>query len=162
MKLWKGFIIAGFLGIVSGSCATENKNEKETGKNKLDASLINNPRSAETPEEVATSNLATMDFIDTFHDFGKMYEGEAASYDFQFTNNGKSPLLISNAAGTCGCTVPEYPHTPIQPGQSAIISVKFNSANKTGMQNKTVNIFTNSKKGTHTLNIKAEVMEKQQ
>lgn len=160
MKLWQGIMIASFSGILWSSCATENKSENDNDKKKLDASLINNPRSAETPEEVATSNLATMDFTDTFHDFGKMYEGEAASYDFHFTNNGKSPLLISNAAGTCGCTVPEYPHIPVAPGQSSIISVKFNSASKTGLQNKTVNIFTNSNKGTHSLNIKAEVMEK--
>lgn len=160
MKLWHGILIAGFSGIFWLSC--DNANKTESDKKKLDASLINNPRSAETPEAIATNALATMDFVDTFHDFGKMHEGEIASYDFKFTNNGKSPLLISNAAGTCGCTVPEYPREPIAPGQSAIIGVKFNSTNKTGLQNKTVNIFTNSKRGTHSLNIKAEVMDKAQ
>lgn len=158
MKLWQGILIAGISGIFWTSCDTENKTGSD--KKKLDASLINNPRSAETNEAIATKGLATMDFTDTFHDFGKMHEGEVASYDFKFTNNGKAPLLISNAAGTCGCTVPEYPREPIAPGQSAIIGVKFNSANKTGLQNKTVNIFTNSNKGTHSLNIKAEVMDK--
>lgn len=139
------------------SCGESSKNNKPKGS--LDPALINNPRTAETPEAVAVADLATMDFEDTVHDFGKMHEGEAASHAFTFTNNGKAPLLISNAAGSCGCTVPDYPHEPVAPGQSAVVSVKFNSTGKTGHQNKTVNIFTNSKKGTHVLTITAEVTD---
>lgn len=160
MKLRNNLIITAFAGLVFCACGNSNPNA-QSEKAKLDPSLINNPRSANTPEAVATENLATMDFVDTFHAFGKMYEGEMASYDFTFKNNGKSPLLISNASGTCGCTVPEYPKEPIAPGENGTINVKFNSTNKVGLQNKSVNIFTNSKKGTHVLNITADVIEKQ-
>lgn len=139
------------------SCGAQTESNKAKGG--LDPALINNPRSAETPEAVAVAELATMDFEDTTFDFGKMHEGEAASHEFRFTNNGKAPLLIANAAGTCGCTVPDYPHEPVAPGQSAVISVKFNSAGKIGLQNKSVNIYTNSKKGTHVLTITAEVAD---
>lgn len=146
-----------FASVLWAACTNTNT-ANENGKTNLDVSLINNPRSAEASNEVL-SQLSTMDFEDTAHDFGKMHEGEIASYDFKFTNNGKAPLLISNAAGTCGCTVPNYPHEPIAPGASSVISVKFNSANKVGLQNKSVNIFTNSNKGTHALHISAEVSE---
>ncbi|MCC6186405.1 MAG: DUF1573 domain-containing protein [Chitinophagaceae bacterium] len=147
-----------FMAILWTGC-TNTPEANKVESTKLDASLINNPRSATATDEVL-AQLATMDFEDTAHDFGRMYDGETASYDFKFTNNGKAPLLISNAAGTCGCTVPNYPHEPIAPGASAVIAVKFNSASKVGLQNKSVNIFTNSAKGTHTLHINAEVVEK--
>lgn len=161
MNHWKKLPIALCSSIIFlAACGGNEQKNESTENKKLNTSLINNPRTASAGEEV-TKGLATMDFIDTSHSFGKMYEGESASYDFTFKNNGPSPLLISNAAGSCGCTVPDYPHEPIAPGATATINVKFNSAGKVGLQNKSVNIFTNSNKGTHTLNIDAEVVEKQ-
>lgn len=161
MNHWKKLPIALCTSIIFlAACGGNEQKNESTENKKLNTSLINNPRTANAGEEI-TKGLATMDFADTSHSFGKMYEGESASYDFTFKNNGQSPLLISNAAGSCGCTVPDYPREPIAPGASAIINVKFNSAGKVGLQNKSVNIFTNSNKGTHTLNIDAEVIEKQ-
>lgn len=157
MKYWCTLLLAGAGSLLLlSACGNHNNEENKKG---LDASLINNPRTADAPEGSVTQGLATMDFSDTTHDFGKMHEGEAASYAFKFKNNGKAPLLIAKAAGTCGCTVPDYPHEPIAPGAEGVISVKFNSAGKIGLQNKSVNIFTNSNKGTHVLNITAEVSE---
>jgi hypothetical protein len=66
-------------------------------------------------------------------------------------------LIINNASGSCGCTVPEYPHEPIAPGKSGVLKVKFHSADKLGHQEKSVIVTTNSSKGTHMLYIKADV-----
>jgi hypothetical protein len=99
-----------------------------------------------------------MDFKDTLHDFGNVKEGDIVEYDFAFVNNGRTPLIISNAEGSCGCTVPEYQHDPIAPGKGGEIKVRFNSKGKSGHQEKTVFITTNSKRGTHLLFIKAEVL----
>lgn len=140
------------------SCIEQRNNNVSNTDNKLDVALINNPRSADGNVK-HLSEMPTMDFKDTTFDFGKMYEGEVATHEFEFVNNGKMPLLISNAAGTCGCTVPQYPKTPIAPGEKANIVIKFNSLNKVGLQNKTINIYTNSNKGLHALNITAEVLE---
>lgn len=159
MKTKLTLFVVFFSTLLWSACSDNNNTANKKG---LDAALINNPRTADAPEESVTQGLATMDFVDTTHDFGSLHEGEVASYDFKFTNNGKAPLLIANAAGTCGCTVPNYPHDPVAPGQSAIINVKFNTLGKVGHQNKTVNIFTNSKRGTHQLNITAEVIESKQ
>lgn len=157
MKLWINIMAIGCSTLLFAAC--QNNNETAKNENKLDAGLINNPRTADGNNAANISSMATMDFADTAHDFGTMHEGEMASYEFKFKNNGKAPLLISNAAGSCGCTVPDYPHSPIEPGKEGIINVKFNSTGKTGLQNKSVNIFTNSTKGTHLLTIKAEVTE---
>jgi hypothetical protein len=146
--------------LLLAACGEGKQQKKPAGANTIDASLVNNPHSASG--STSTTGMATMDFVDTSYDFGKMHEGEAASHEFGFKNNGTAPLLIANAAGSCGCTVPDYPHEPIAPGQSGVISVKFNSAGKVGAQNKSVNIFTNSTKGKHMLHITADVIEVKQ
>ncbi len=148
------------LSVVIACSNTATTESNSTHKKTLDASLVNNPFTADSSNEVLSTNNATMDFEDTVHDFGKLYDGEMASYAFKFKNNGKAPLLISNAVGSCGCTVPDYPHSPVLPGESAVVNVKYNSLNKVGTQNKTVTLYTNSNKGTHTLTILAEVLEK--
>lgn len=108
----------------------------------------------------ANGQYPVMAFGKTTHDFGTINEGDKVTYTFTFTNTGKSDLLISNAVGSCGCTVPEYPKTPIKPGQSDKIKVSFNSAGKSGNQQKTVTIATNSAAGKETLIIKANIKPK--
>ena len=46
--------------------------------------------------------------FDTY-DFGEVKDGEVVEVDFNFTNTGKSDLIIFDASASCGCTVPEYP-----------------------------------------------------
>ena len=76
--------------------------------------------------------------------------------------SSNSDLKILNATGSCGWTVPEYPRdTPIKPGESGTIKVKFDSSNKPGMQRKTVTLTTNTSKGKELLNIKAFVLPKE-
>ncbi len=147
--------------VLSLTACGQKAEEQKTGeqKNLLPTELVNNPRSAEGTDSVAFNDMATMDFKDTLHDFGTLVEGEVGTYDFEFTNNGKTPLIINDATGSCGCTVPEYPRDPIPPGKSGIMKVKFNSAEKRGHQEKSVTINTNSKRGIHILYIKAEVKE---
>jgi hypothetical protein len=94
------------------------------------------------------------------HDFGQINEGEVVSVDFAFTNDGEAPLIISNASGSCGCTVPQWPRTPIAPGESGVISVSFNSESKPGNQNKTVTLTSNTMPNVKVLKISAQVTPK--
>jgi len=98
-----------------------------------------------------------MDFADTLHDFGTIKEGEIMTYEFEFTNHGKSPLIVSSANGSCGCTVADFPREPVQPGKSGKIKTQFNSAGREGHQEKSVTLQTNSTRGVHMLYIKGEV-----
>jgi hypothetical protein len=103
----------------------------------------------------------TIKFDKTNHDFGEIRDGDVVETVFTFTNSGDSDLKILNASGSCGCTVPEYPRdTPIRPGESSVIKVKFDSSNKPGMQRKTVTLVTNTSQGKELLNIKALVLPK--
>lgn len=74
------------------------------------------------------------------HNFGTIKQGESVTYIFKFKNDGKEPLIINTAVGSCGCTVPEYPKEPIRPNGNGEIKVTFNSTGKSGPQDKTVTI----------------------
>jgi len=91
------------------------------------------------------------------HDFGTINEGDKVETEFIVTNTGDSDLLIAEAKGSCGCTVPQPPKDPIKPGASAPIKVSFDSKGKPGAQEKTVTLTTNTENGHETFKIKANV-----
>ena len=66
-------------------------------------------------------------------------------------------MIISNVLTTCGCTVPEWPREPIPPGAAGKIDVVFNSANKSGVQNKVITILSNAKEGRTKLTLYGNV-----
>ncbi len=83
-------------------------------------------------------------FEETTHDFGDIYQGDKVEYEFEFTNTGKEPLMISNVQVTCGCTASYYPKDPVPPGKTDKLKVTFNSTGKMGKQNKVVTIVSNA------------------
>jgi hypothetical protein len=78
------------------------------------------------------------------HDFGNLTDQKDGEYTFQFKNSGKTPLIITNASASCGCTVPEFPKQPILPGKTGQIKVTFHTAGKSGPFDKTVFIMSNA------------------
>jgi hypothetical protein len=110
--------------------------------------------------DVSTKNgeLSEMVFTKNTFDFGAVNQGDIVSTTFEFTNSGKNDLIITEAVGSCGCTVPDYPKDVINPGEKGEIKVSFNSTGKSGMQHKTVMLTVNTKNGTEVLNIKANVI----
>jgi len=117
--------------------------------------LVTNASTANDPNK--TGDVAAMSFDKTAHDFGPINQGMTVSYSFNFTNTGKAPLVITEAHSTCGCTVPTYPHDPVQPGQQGTIEVTFNSKNKNGAIKKTVTIIANTKPAENYVYITADV-----
>jgi hypothetical protein len=78
---------------------------------------------------------------------------------FKFTNTGKAPLIINNAQGSCGCTVPTYPKEPIMPGETSEIKVSYDT-NRVGQFTKFVTLTTNATSSNTTqLKITGEVKE---
>lgn len=90
-------------------------------------------------------------------DYGKIKHASTGVRFFKFTNTGAAPLVITNAQGSCGCTVPTWPKEPIMPGQSEYIKVSYDTQ-RTGQFTKSVTLTTNAAAGTTThLTIKGEV-----
>ncbi len=120
----------------------------------------NQANSSTSSVNTTTANAAeapAMKFDKETHDFGKIKSGDKVTYDFKFTNTGKSPLIITDAIATCGCTKPEWPHTPVQPGQDGNIHVTFNSAGKMGLQDKMITVTANTNPAQNRVHLIGEV-----
>jgi hypothetical protein len=115
--------------------------------------------SASNTVETVSADAPAFKFVKESFDFGEITGGEKVSYDFKFTNIGKSPLIITNAIATCGCTVPEYPKEPVAPGEEGTIRVVFDSSGKLGMQNKVITITANTVPETTQINILGNVVK---
>lgn len=100
-----------------------------------------------------------MKFKNDKHEFGNVEVNSENKYSFAFTNSGTEPLKISNAKGSCGCTVPNWPKEPILPGQSGNIDVVFRpSKGQAGSkQTKTVTVSANTSPENTILKITAFV-----
>ncbi|HLU50800.1 MAG TPA: DUF1573 domain-containing protein [Flavobacteriaceae bacterium] len=115
-------------------------------------------------QSISTENTSgkypVMTFDKTEHDFGTIAQGTNVEHMFTFTNTGDAPLIISDAKGSCGCTVPTFTREPIQPGQKGELLVHFNG---TGSNQRTisVNITTNTQRVTERVTIKAFVQPKE-
>lgn len=90
---------------------------------------------------------AKIHFNKTLYNFGVIQQGEKVEYEFEFTNIGTAPLLITGAEADCGCTVPSYPKEDIAPSKSGIVKVVFDSTGKLGKIKKTVTLTTNAATG---------------
>ena len=77
--------------------------------------------------------------------------------EFQFTNDGDAPLVITRTAASCGCTTPEYPKEPISPGKSGTIKVTYNAKGRPGQFQKSVYVYANTDPEKTTLIIKGNV-----
>jgi hypothetical protein len=104
-----------------------------------------------------TRAKTTMSIDKKEHDFGRIKQGDSVECTFKVTNSGKEPLILEEAHGSCGCTVPDYPKEPIPAGESRDIKVKFNSAGKKGKQSKTVTITANTEPIQTVVTIHADV-----
>lgn len=149
----KKIFILCIAGMAFASCTQNNaqQNTKEAGAAPVAASTT---AAANVP---ASPDAPVMTFEKESYDFGKIKQGEKVLYDFKFKNTGRTPLIVSNATATCGCTIPEPPKDPIKPGGEGVIKVVFNSANKRGMQDKVVTITSNGNPGTNEVHLTGEV-----
>ena len=110
---------------------------------------------ADAPKTEESTNV-TIDFVSKVVDYGTIEHNADGARKFVFTNNGTEPLLIKNAKGSCGCTVPTWPREAIAPGATAEIGVKY-ATNRVGKFTKTITLTTNASKKPVILTVKGEV-----
>lgn len=135
-----------------------NKKAKEPAKiNAVPVKLEDKKFSTPEPPPASTASGAVIKFDETEHNFGLVYEGDKVTYNFNFTNTGKSPLIIYEASSSCGCTVPEAPKEPIPPGFQGTVKVVFDTKGKIAVQNKHITVKTNATTPIHNLYLKGVV-----
>ena len=159
-------VLAAAITIISCKEA-DKKAEATTTSNATttnEASSAANPTSSATaPQQnnVDPASLTKVEWLDGMDkDFGKIKEGENLDVSFRFKNVGDKPLVISNVNASCGCTVPETPKKPYQPGETGVIKASFNSSGKSGTQSKQVYMTANTDPTMTTLTFHVEVKAK--
>ncbi len=95
---------------------------------------------------------AIINFVTTEIDYGIIEKGSNGVRDFIFTNDGDSPLIITNVKSTCGCTIPKKPNKPILPGETEKIQVKYDT-NRVGFIRKSIMVSSNAETPTVILKI---------
>ncbi|KXX68053.1 hypothetical protein AVL50_23845 [Flammeovirga sp. SJP92] len=109
-----------------------------------------------------TGPVAKFQFEEKEFDFGEITEGDKVTHVFNYKNTGEVPLLITNVRTTCGCTAPNWSKEPLAPGETAELTVSFNSAHKKGTQVKRVTISANVEDGMDVVTIRAKVNPKEE
>lgn len=157
LKVGVLIVVAGLLAFV-GYRALSN-HEAEGTHEQIESAVSDTISQDNTAPKKASETRAktSLAFDKTEHDFGKIKQGESVECVFKVTNTGKEPLIIEEAHGSCGCTVPDYPKDAIAAGETKDIKVKFNSAGKQGPNTKTVTITANTEPLQSVITIKADV-----
>ncbi len=120
-----------------------------------------NEQQTQQTQPVVNPNAPKMEFQNLVHDYGTIQQNADGKCEFIFKNTGKEPLVISNARGSCGCTVPSWPHEPILPGQMNAIQVNYDTK-RVGIINKTVTVESNASNSPIVLSIKGNILAPQQ
>ena len=136
---------------VSGDPSAKNK------LNKLEKNMMESPLTPQLNTSQKKLPKTQMKFKNDKHEFGNVEVNSENKYSFAFTNSGTEPLKISNAKGSCGCTVPkDWSREPLNPGESSQFSVKFDGKGRNNTS-KTVTITANTQIGRETVKITAFV-----
>ncbi|WP_324673724.1 DUF1573 domain-containing protein [Hymenobacter sp. GOD-10R] len=164
-NLFSAFLLSSAL--LLGACnrdkpaevGTEGMNAAATAAGDATANpVVDNPNVA-SETEAPNPNAPVMTFAETEYNFGDIKPGDVVKHTFNFTNSGKSPLLIENATASCGCTTPNWTKDPIAPGAQGTIEVQFDSHGKSGLQNKQVSIRANTQPSITQIAIRANIAE---
>ncbi|MFH6769607.1 DUF1573 domain-containing protein [Gaetbulibacter aquiaggeris] len=119
---------------------------------------INEKNVVVAAERDANSSLFPVITFDKMeHDFGEIEAKTPVETEFNYTNTGDAPLVITDIKSSCGCTVPQdWSREPLAPGASGKFSVKFNGSG-TNKVTKTITVTANTEKGSEVVKITAFV-----
>ena len=100
----------------------------------------------------------SINFNQTTYDYGKVAIGGDGSCEFIFTNGMNTPLVVTSVKPSCGCTVANWTKSPIEPGKSGKIQIKYNTQ-ISGPFHKTITVVSNAKNASVLLLIQGTVMQ---
>jgi len=137
----------------------DKKTEEGAGEDVLESVTTedNTGPNASIPDSTDVANAPVISFTEDTYDFAKIKEGEKVKHTFEFTNTGKSPLILSDVQAGCGCTTPKFDKKPVNPGEKGTIEIGFNSSGQKGVQHKIITVFSNAQPGQTMLHLKGEV-----
>jgi hypothetical protein len=126
------------LGVTTANAQTKKKTTKKVKATTTKVVAVEAAKPS-TPKVEGAGMVFESETID----YGTLAHNADGKREFVFTNNGNKPLIITNATGSCGCTVPSFPKEPIAPGAKAVIGVKY-ATDRVGAFTKTVTVTSNA------------------
>jgi hypothetical protein len=142
-----------FFFFIAGIIISCTSTDKPSSKEQATRDSLNKVSLADS------ANFTTIQWLDsTTQDLGKIKDGTIIEISWKFKNTGDKALIISDARGTCGCTIADKPKEPIAPGEEGVIKAKFNSQGQGPEAHKTVTVDANTKGQTqHYLTFTAHI-----
>ena len=108
-------------------------------------------------DSIRRATLPEISFKSEFVDFGIIEKASDGTREFEFTNTGMKPLLITKCRSNCVCVVPSWPQKPVLPGGVGIIKITYDTK-KTGRFKQPIAVFSNAQTMTKIIMIKGEVL----
>ena len=118
--------------------------------------LLANKACTSGSEDQAKKKGQEIWFEEYLHDYGEILQDSDGSWSFLFKNVGRQAIVINRVRSTCGCTIPEWPREPIEPGNSGKITVIYNTA-LTGTFLKSIYVYSTAANSPVKLQIKGKV-----
>lgn len=103
------------------------------------------PAVEQTEEAAPKAEGPIIEVVNATIDYGTIDQDSEPYRIFKVKNVGNEPLLITNARGSCGCTVPERSDwtPPIAPGETRDLRVRYDT-HRIGQFRKRVTLTTNA------------------
>ncbi|WP_162031952.1 DUF1573 domain-containing protein [Chryseobacterium potabilaquae] len=142
--------VLSIIGMGLVSCKKENKAQEQVilsghPKDGIDsaAQISSSPAEEVKMPAQSTQPSTTIALSESNFDFGKIKKGDKVEHEYEITNTGKNPLVISEVKPGCGCTAPDFTKEPIMPGKKGKITLHFDSTNFEGNVQKYADVFAN-------------------
>lgn len=104
------------------------------------------PAGAAAKRRTNETGAPAIEFRQTRYDFGSVKEADGVlEHSFTFVNTGTAPLTIATVSASCGCTTPEFNPRPVAPGDSSVITLRFDPEGFRGEFEKRAIVRTNVK-----------------
>ncbi len=142
--------------VAANRAEKRTKNDKADVKKKQDNPNFDPINSQNKNVPVGPKTSIAFEKVD--HDFGNIAQNSSNNYIFTFTNTGKEPLIITNAKGSCGCTVPRWPKEPIAPGATGELEIIYKPGKQKNQQTKSITVTANTEPEKTVLKVKANVL----
>lgn len=165
MKKTFSLLSLGILSIALSSCAKNEKTEISTETELVDSASAEtaateylNPKD-QLIKQAQSHPITNATLSSSHYDFKDVKKGEVVEHDYEITNTGSNPLIISEVKPGCGCTAPKFTNTPILPGEKGHVTLKFDSSSFDGPQSKQAEVYLNVENAPIILSFTANVVQ---
>lgn len=101
--------------------------------------------------------FAFITFEKSEQDLGSISPDQKFQLDYNYSNTGTMPLVITKVDVSCGCIKPQWSSKPLMPGEKEKIKVFFDPKTKKGTTRLSIYVNSNAKNKLEIIRINAVV-----